>query len=43
VTTGFDNVFTDAAVKAEFATTIEKWAQGGQSPKLSAAVKAKRK
>ncbi len=39
VTTGFEKVFTDQAIKTEFSATIDKWVQGGQSAKLAAAVK----
>jgi hypothetical protein len=39
VTTGFEKVFTDQTIKAELTATIDKWVAGGQSPKLSAAVK----
>jgi hypothetical protein len=39
VTTGFDKVIVDPTIKAEFEATIQKWVQGGQSPKLAAAVK----
>ena len=31
VTTGFDKAFIDPGIKAEFAATIEKWVEGGQS------------
>lgn len=43
VTTGFEKVFIDAAIKAEFAATIDKWVQGRQSPKVAAAVKMAKK
>jgi hypothetical protein len=43
VTTGFDKAFIDPGIKAEFAATIEKWVEGGQSPKLAAAVKMAKK
>jgi len=39
VMTGFDNVFTDQSVKDDFAATIEKWVEGGQSRQLLAAAK----
>jgi hypothetical protein len=43
VTTGFEKVFTDSVVKTEYAATIEKWVQGGQSPKLTAAARMTKK
>jgi hypothetical protein len=39
VMTGFEKVFTDQTVKAEFATTITNWIEGGQSKQLNAAAK----
>jgi len=42
VTTGFDRIFIDPAVKAEWSATIDKWVEGGQSTKLTAAAKIKK-
>jgi hypothetical protein len=39
VMTGFERVFIDQAVKDEFAATIAKWIEGGQSKQLNAAAK----